>query len=1049
MKIPHLFQKILTVQSSVFILIFLTLPPFSAWHHYQQLIEHRLDLGILTVQQVAHFLSEGSNLMQHNPLIQQSVWEAHDIAYIVVIDQNNHKILTHPPNLAAIEILNRTVDRSIPNPEYRLQQNSLVTSVGEMLEIQATLSSNPIWHIHVGFYKHSLYAQLVPLILSQMGWLLLLFLLNLYLSYRILSALSKDLLELTENVQQVQNHQFDLILEMDPKQHEIGYLVEAFKVMVAEIRNHSYNLSQSEERFRIITQTIPIPLFLTRPLDGRILYANPQATELFRLSASELIRDYYIYDLYSFNPEQTYYETQTLIGPTKWIHVHLKPLTFNGQQAMLNILHDFTVRKQEEQTYLNFTQQLEKNERKYRALFELANDAILILENDVIIDCNPKALTLFNCDREYLIGKHPSQLSPPYQPDGTTSQDKALRELRTASSGEIRIFEWAHQTKEGVVFKVEVTLSKLNFDNKHYLQAILRDLTDRYHAESQRLHYTKELQESEDRFQVIAETTPMPIIITRVRDNVIVYANEQASMAFSLLSTELTGQQLGDLFLTEPAWQGVLKQQQRDGFLYNYETQMRKVDGTPMWVTLFSQPTLLKEEPVNVNTIYDITERKKAEEERTRFTVALKQSEERFRVIAETTPIPIFITLAKDGLIIYANLQAERMYGVVRLENGYGSQSIIDFYVDPSERQKVTAIAANEGRLDNYELQLKTANSGFIWAELSVQPIQYGDDKAFVVAVYDITQRKKAEEERLFHIQQTNQLNESLIELLVTNTELNNAYERFVPYAFLQLLDKENVIEVKLGDQVEKDMTILFADIRGFTALSEKMTPQENFNFINSYLSQMEPIITQHNGFIDKYIGDAIMALFPTADDGLQGAIAMLLQLENYNGKRRTLGLADIKVGIGINTGKLMLGTVGGENRMDGTVIGDAVNLASRVEGLTKSYHIPLLISEYTYRQLDNPLKYHIRVIDRVKVKGKSQPITFYEVFDIESAPKIALKLSTLQDFEQGFHAYQQKQYREAFAAFEKVLENDKYDKVAQIYLERCSRASGMNSTLY
>jgi len=169
-------------------------------------------------------------------------------------------------------------------------------------------------------------------------------------------------------------------------------------------------------------------------------------------------------------------------------------------------------------------------------------------------------------------------------------------------------------------------------------------------------------------------------------------------------------------------------------------------------------------------------------------------------------------------------------------------------------------------------------------------------------------------------------------------------------------------------------MTTMFADIRGFTTLSETMTPQENFKFINGYLTQMEPIIDKYNGFIDKYIGDAIMALFPTcADDAVQAAIAMLKKLVDYNQGRQRAGYQLINIGIGIHTGPLMLGTVGGQNRMDGTVISDAVNLASRVEGLTKIYGTPLLITEQTYSSLTDVSQYHIRVIDCVTVKGWHQ----------------------------------------------------------------------------
>jgi hypothetical protein len=134
----------------------------------------------------------------------------------------------------------------------------------------------------------------------------------------------------------------------------------------------------------------------------------------------------------------------------------------------------------------------------------------------------------------------------------------------------------------------------------------------------------------------------------------------------------------------------------------------------------------------------------------------------------------------------------------------------------------------------------------------------------------------------------------------------------------------------------------------------------------------------------------------------------------------------------------LMLGTVGGRNRMDGTVISDAVNVASRVEGLTKMYGTPLLITEQTYQQLEDPTQYHIRVIDRVQVKGKSQLVTVYEVFDADPSEVVELKLTTLNDFNQGFTRYhQQKEGDDWRPFFEKVLKINPYDESAKIYLKR------------
>ncbi|MBW4678819.1 MAG: AAA family ATPase [Microcoleus vaginatus WJT46-NPBG5] len=271
--------------------------------------------------------------------------------------------------------------------------------------------------------------------------------------------------------------------------------------------------------------------------------------------------------------------------------------------------------------------------------------------------------------------------------------------------------------------------------------------------------------------------------------------------------------------------------------------------------------------------------------------------------------------------------------------------------------------------------------------------------------------------------------------------QLNQAYERFVPNQFLQFLEKSSIIDVELGDQVQLEMSVLFSDIRDFTTLSESMTPADNFKFINSYLSRMEPAITENHGFIDKYIGDAIMALFSgEADNAVKAGIAMLRRLTEYNQHRRKSGYPPIQNGIGINTGTLMLGTVGGQNRMDGTVISDAVNLASRVESLTKNYGVSLLITEQTYSRLKNPSQYAIRTIDTVKVKGKSEAVTVYEVFDANPPEIKEAKLATLPLFAEALAFYSEGKLTEAARLFKDCLCQNQGDLVAQIYFERCQK---------
>lgn len=268
--------------------------------------------------------------------------------------------------------------------------------------------------------------------------------------------------------------------------------------------------------------------------------------------------------------------------------------------------------------------------------------------------------------------------------------------------------------------------------------------------------------------------------------------------------------------------------------------------------------------------------------------------------------------------------------------------------------------------------------------------------------------------------------------------ELTKAYSRFVPRQILNFLNKESILDVKLGDQIQQDMTVLFSDIRSFTTLSEQLTPQENFKFINSYLGRVSPIIRKHNGFIDKFIGDAIMALFPESPtDALKGAIAMHKEVIIYNGHRANSGYAPISIGAGLHTGNVMLGTVGEEERMEGTVISDTVNLAARLEGLTKMYGAATVISEQTLFQVDNLTDYQFRFLDKVKVKGKKEPVAVFEILDGNSEAIIDRKLKTQHDFEKGLLHYHSREFEVAQDCFQNVMNINPDDKAAQLYLRR------------
>ena len=407
----------------------------------------------------------------------------------------------------------------------------------------------------------------------------------------------------------------------------------------------------------------------------------------------------------------------------------------------------------------------------------------------------------------------------------------------------------------------------------------------------------------------------------------------------------------------------------------------------------------------------------------------LLKAQQKYRRIFENALEGIFQT-TPDGRYISANPALANIYGYNSPEELMTILTNVQhqLYVEPHRRLEFIKLMQQHGEVSGFESQVYRRDGSIIWINENSRAVYDFSGRVVYYQgfVEDITQRKQAEAER---IKFTSEL-----------FELNQAFSRFVPRQFLQLLDKKSLVDIQLGDQVQQEMSVLFSDIRDFTTLSESLTPQENFNFINAYLSRMEPAIIENQGFIDKYIGDAIMALFSgIADDAVKAGITMLQHLAQYNRHRVKSGYIPIKIGIGINTGSLMLGTVGGQHRMDSTVISDTVNLASRLEGLTKYYGASLLISQQTLGRLHNPMQYSLRFIEQVQVKGKSKAVAVFEVFDGDEPEIKEGKLVTKPLFEEGLFLHRQQTFKEAAQRFDDVLSINPKDTVAQIYRSRCT----------
>lgn len=266
------------------------------------------------------------------------------------------------------------------------------------------------------------------------------------------------------------------------------------------------------------------------------------------------------------------------------------------------------------------------------------------------------------------------------------------------------------------------------------------------------------------------------------------------------------------------------------------------------------------------------------------------------------------------------------------------------------------------------------------------------------------------------------------------------SFSRFVPEAYLHLMEKRDLVSLDLGDFKVLPMSVLFTDIRSFTEISENLPPQDIFKFLNSLFSRMEPVIKNNHGFIDKYIGDAVLALFPgTADDCLKAGLDLLGAVRLYNSHRAGSGYAPVHMGLGVHVGDVALGIVGARDRLNATVIGDSVNLASRVETLTKVFGVDIILTDAIYHGLSDPRRYNLREIDTVRVKGKQTPIILYEAFDADPADLVSKKTMMMGDYERGLALYKKGDFQGAMDQFTTCKDFCPEDKIPDIYIRRCN----------
>lgn len=276
---------------------------------------------------------------------------------------------------------------------------------------------------------------------------------------------------------------------------------------------------------------------------------------------------------------------------------------------------------------------------------------------------------------------------------------------------------------------------------------------------------------------------------------------------------------------------------------------------------------------------------------------------------------------------------------------------------------------------------------------------------------------------------------------------LNQTFRKFVPKQFVDHFAKHGSDTLELGRADEDELAILFSDIRGFTSLSEQMSPQELMNFLNSYFLRMNEPIHKNKGFIDKFIGDAVMALFdrPTgtntdkAQDAIRAALDLRYAINLYNQHRANCNYPPVNIGIGIHFGPVIIGTVGSDDRMDTTVIGDSVNIAYRLEALAPKYNTDIVISAQTLHQAEAKGLFEYRLLDWVRVKGRKSPIEVYEIIDHQDTKVKQLKLANAKLIEQGLGFRKERKWAQAISHFQQALEINPDDSLALHHLEQCA----------
>ncbi len=286
-------------------------------------------------------------------------------------------------------------------------------------------------------------------------------------------------------------------------------------------------------------------------------------------------------------------------------------------------------------------------------------------------------------------------------------------------------------------------------------------------------------------------------------------------------------------------------------------------------------------------------------------------------------------------------------------------------------------------------------------------------------------------------------------------TSFSEASHRFVPQQFFKYLGKKGILDIHLGDQVQQNMTVMVANIRSFHELSKQLSPKQNFDFMNAFLKRFSPFVRKEEGLISKYLGAGFMALFPAhSDDALRAAVAIRRDLAAYNEQLRQSGYKAVDLGMALHKGPLMLGIVGEEQRMEGNIISDDVNMTATLEKISDTMGTPILATRTFFEQLRSPERFRHRSLGRIRIDGKDEPIELIDVYEGDPDAIRLLKDRTKPLFEKGILLCQEGRFLDARETFIEVIKQNRSDKAAKLYFYLCDEyyqkgsTEGWNGTL-